>query len=483
MKDNKYRSIAKGSAIFGGTQIYNILIGIIRGKLVAMILGPEGMGISSLLNSASSTIQQFSSFGINLSIVREIAEKKDDEDRISLIMYTARKLLKFTGLIGALFAILFCTYLSKITFGSTEYKWHFVFLSIMIFFTTLSNGETSILQGFQALKKLAFSSIIGSTTGLLVGVPLYYIFGYNGIVPAMIILSLVTYTFYRYNTQKLINYHEHKYKWEEIKPLAKTILSLGIIMMTASLLGSLCNFILNSFIRKYGGLLDVGYFQAANTITNQYIGIVFTAMSLDYFPRLSAISSDNNKVRKLVNTQSELVILAITPLAIALILFAPLIVKILLTDDFISVIPLIRFFGLGIIFKAISYPLGYISFSKGDKKFFFYMEGVLGNILTLSFNCISFYFYGILGLGISFILSYFAYFVIIKILTGKKYKFQYNRKIIPIITVSILLPSLALVASYINNILFSNVIMGIILIISITYSIYELNKRLSLFKK
>ena len=70
---NKYRSIAKGSAIFGGTQIYNILIGIVRGKLVAMLLGPEGMGIASLLNSAALTIQQFSSFGINLSIVKEIA--------------------------------------------------------------------------------------------------------------------------------------------------------------------------------------------------------------------------------------------------------------------------------------------------------------------------------------------------------------------------------------------------------------------------
>lgn len=479
---NKYRSIAKGSAIFGGTQIYNILIGIVRGKLVAMLLGPEGMGIASLLNSAALTIQQFSSFGINLSIVKEIAEKKDNEDRISLVMYTARKLLKFTALVGAFFTILFSTYLSEITFGSTEYKWHFVFLSIMIFFTTLGNGETSILQGFQALKKLALSSIIGSTTGLIVGIPLYYFLGYNGIVPAMIILSLVTYMFYRYNTKKIILKSNNTYNWEQVKPLVKTILSLGVIMMAASLLGSFCNFALNAFIRKFGSLYDVGYFQAANTITNQYIGIVFTAMSLDYFPRLSAISSDNNKVRELVNTQSELVILAIIPLAVALILFAPLIVKILLTDNFQLVVPIIRFFGIGIIFKAISYPLGYISFSKGDKKFFFYMEGLLGNILTLFFNCVSFYFYGIIGLGISFILSYLTYLVIIRFLTGVKYEFKYNDKLIPIIIISVLLPSIALLASYMHNALFSYAIMGLVFIVTITFSIVELNKRLSFFK-
>lgn len=480
---NSYRSIAKGSAIFGGTQIYNILIGIIRGKLVAMILGPEGMGISSLFNSAATTIQQFSSFGINLSIVREISEKKDDKERISLVIYTVRKLLRITALLGAIIAILFSSYISEITFGSNEYKWHYTFLSLMIFFTTLSNGETSILQGFQALKKLAFSSIIGSTTGLIVGVPLYLIFGYNGIVPAMIVLSLVTYIFYRYNTQKLINYNEYTYNWNQIKPLVKTILSLGIIMMTASLLGSLCNFTLNTFIRKFGGLYDVGYFQAANTITNQYIGIVFTAMSLDYFPRLSAVSTDNNKIKEIANTQSELVLLAITPLAVALILFAPLIVKILLTEKFLMVIPLIRLFGFGVIFKAISYPLGYISFAKGDKKSFFYLEGVICNIITLSLNCILFYIYGIIGLGISFVISYIIYCIIIILFTQYKYNFKYNHPMVPIIIFSILLVVFTLAISYLSNNILSVILMCIAFIISIGYSTIELNKRLSLFKK
>lgn len=63
----------------------------------------------------------------------------------------------------------------------------------MIYFTTLSNGELAILQGVRMLKQLAYSSIIGSLLGLMVGVPLYYYYGYDGIVPAMIVLSLMTY--------------------------------------------------------------------------------------------------------------------------------------------------------------------------------------------------------------------------------------------------------------------------------------------------
>ena len=76
MSTNSYKSIMKGAAIFGGTQFFTILVNLIRGKLVALFLGPEGMGISSLMMSSMNTIQQFSSLGLNLSIVKEISKVK-----------------------------------------------------------------------------------------------------------------------------------------------------------------------------------------------------------------------------------------------------------------------------------------------------------------------------------------------------------------------------------------------------------------------
>ena len=68
--NNSYRNILKGTAMFGGVQVFNILINLLRGKMVAVLLGPEGMGISSLLAAASNTLQQFSSLGLNLSILK-----------------------------------------------------------------------------------------------------------------------------------------------------------------------------------------------------------------------------------------------------------------------------------------------------------------------------------------------------------------------------------------------------------------------------
>ncbi|MDE5806551.1 MAG: hypothetical protein K2H76_00415, partial [Muribaculaceae bacterium] len=50
-KENSYRSILKGISIFGGVKIFEIFINLVRGKFVAMFLGPNGMGLSSIFSN------------------------------------------------------------------------------------------------------------------------------------------------------------------------------------------------------------------------------------------------------------------------------------------------------------------------------------------------------------------------------------------------------------------------------------------------
>ena len=203
--NNSYRNILKGTAMFGGVQVFNILINLLRGKMVAVLLGPEGMGISSLLAAASNTLQQFSSLGLNLSIVKEVASAKEQrkDESLSATIHIARKLLRFTALLGAMVTIIIAPWLSEWSFGTEDYRWHFTFCSLVVFFTTMSNGELSILQGLHEVKNLALASIVGSLVGLLAGVPLYYFYGYDGIVPAMILLAFATWLFYRFSFRKL----------------------------------------------------------------------------------------------------------------------------------------------------------------------------------------------------------------------------------------------------------------------------------------
>ena len=484
--NKNYNSILKGTALFGGVQVFNILINLIRGKLVAMILGPEGMGISSLLASSANTIQQFSGLGLNLSCVKEVsvAQGENDNGRVALVIQTVRRLLYLTALGGSLFTILCSSYLSRWTFGKEDYQWYFVMLSVMIFFTTLSNGELSILQGLRAVKKLAFASIIGSSVGLFVGVPLYYFLGYDGIVPAMIALSLATFAFYRYHSEHTFRLTTPlKLSWREMSPLARRMVSLGMVLMVSSLLGTLTTYLVNTYIGQKGSLDDVGLFQAANSITNQYIGLVFAAMGMDFFPRLSAVSNDNMKIRELVNQQTEIVVLIVVPLAMLLIITAPILIKILLTDKFLEITPIIRWMGLGIAFKAILYPMGYISFSKGDKSFFFWLEGVWGNLLVLCSNLFFYSRWGLYGLGISFVVSFSIAYLTYIILLNKRYQFSYEMPVLILICkIFCLLLAIFFIGFVVNGVGYY-ITTGTICCLSCWFCLRELDKRTGFIDK
>lgn len=427
-RENSYRSILKGTSIFGGVQMFQIIINLIRGKFVAMLLGPAGMGVSSLFATSAQTIQQLSGLGLNLAIVKEVAAANNDRQGLHHVIHTARRLVILTALAGALACILLSGTLSRITFGHDGYRWQFMLLSAMIFFGVAGQGYLSVLQGLHEVKRISRASIVGALTGLCAGVPLYYLFGTDGIVPAMVILALATFLFYYINVKRLTSSQERRLITQSRRPLIKRLLMLGLVLMASDLIGAGCNYLVNLFIRHYGALRDVGLFQAANSITNQYSGVVFTAMMLDFFPRLSAAASDNARVKEIVNRQLEIVALIATPLVCLLILSSPLVIRILLTGEFMPILPLMRWLGAGVLLKALMFPLGYITFAKDNRRLFFWLEGVAGNLLFLILSCLFYHTFGLIGLGYSLIADCSLCFIIYYVVNSRLYSYALSRQ-------------------------------------------------------
>lgn len=466
--ENSYRSILKGTSLLGGVQVLQILVNLVRGKFVAMFLGPEGMGISSLFTSSCNTLTQFSSVGLNLAIVKDVAAS--DKETSNHVLAVAMKLTQLTAVAGALCCALLSPLLSRITFGSDAYSWQFVLLSLAVYLAVSGNGKLAVLQGMHELKRFTLASLIGALTGLFVGVPLYYFFGNSGIVPALVILFLSTWIFYTWNLRKVTQGERIKFNMAVHKPIVKRLLSLGLVLMATNLLITLSIYILNIFLRKYGEVDSVGLYQAANSITNQYSGVVFTAMSVDYFPRLSKVNDNRSKVNDIVNRQAQIVALIIAPLAILMIISAPLLIRILLTDSFLSITPLIRWMGFGIIVKALSFPMGYIAFAKGDKRLFFWLEGIFSNILFLVLSCLFFHFYGLIGLGYSMVAENTLYLCIIAVVTRLKYGYEPSKGTAASYVSAILLGCACFIFSYVTDPVICYIGMSLIFLTSGTIS-------------
>ena len=77
----------------------------------------------------------------------------------------------------------------------------------------------------------------------------------------------------------------------------------------------------------------MGIFQAAWTITNSYVLILLNAIATDFYPALSSVNHDNNKMNVMINQQTQLSVIIGTPMLILMIVFMPIIMRLLYTTS------------------------------------------------------------------------------------------------------------------------------------------------------
>ena len=58
-----YRRILKSSSIIGGASFVNIAIGLVRTKVLAILLGPSGVGLVSLYRGLLTTAAAIATLG------------------------------------------------------------------------------------------------------------------------------------------------------------------------------------------------------------------------------------------------------------------------------------------------------------------------------------------------------------------------------------------------------------------------------------
>ena len=479
-EQSSYRQIFKATSLFGGVQVFQILIGIIRTKFVAVLLGTAGVGIMGLFNAPLQLILSVTGLGITFSAVRDIAEAygNDDQTRIGQTVMTLRRWSWFAGILGMLVTASLAPLLSKWTFGNSEYTWAFVWLSITMLMQTISNGQRSLLQAGRRLKYLARASVWGSLLGLLTSVPLYYFFGVKGIVPSLILTALTSLILSWFYSKK-IEIPPVKMSFRETIVSGKNMVKLGLVITVTGIIGYLTGYILNAFISRTGGVDQVGLYNAGWSVIGQSTGLVFAAMTTDYFPRLSSINSDDKKITVLVNQQAVMVLLILMPIIVFLIVALPLLVRLLYSSAFLPMVTFASWMVIGIILKGLVWPVGFIFPAKGDLKVFGGIE-ISAMIFNIIINILGYMFYGLEGLGVSYIVGYVFGLTITLYFAHRKYHFVYAGETIRTFVISILVIIIVFVLSIFSNGAVRYTIGIIVLGAATLYSFLELDKKLGL---
>lgn len=476
-ENKSYKSIFKATFIFGGTQFFQIFIQIFRSKIVALLLGPAGIGVISLLNVTVNFIGSLTNFGLQTIGVQEIAEANagDQGKSISETYTIIRKLVWFTGILGMVISIGFSPLLSKITFGNYQYTYAFVWLSISLLFNQLTIGKLVILQGLQKLKLLAKANLLGSLSGLIIAFPLFYYFNKDGIVLSIISYSILTYFFAWFYT-KTISLNQINISSYEIFLKGKKILSLGFILGISGLVTLFTNYLFSIFITKFGNFEQLGFYSAGIAITTNYTGLLFSAIAIDYHPRLVSLS-DNSLVKRTVNQQAEIGLIILTPLILTFIVFGDFFIELLYSKIFLQIKPMICWILLGTFFKLFSWSISFTFVARGMVKLFFWNE-LAANIYVLFFSCFGFYFYGLNGIGVAFLTSFLVYSIQVYFLAKKHFNFSYNISFIKAFVIQLGAACIAYFCLESIESKYSYIIGVFFIITSIFFSLWKLDKKI-----
>lgn len=426
-REGMSRIILKAMGIFGGVQVLNILCSVIRTKLVALWIGPLGVGLFGLFNQALEMINIATNLGVRNSSVRDISQavEKRAPSLIARIITVVRRWSLWLGLGGALITIAIAPLLSRISFGDYNHVWSFVALSIAVLFMALTNGEYAVLQGLSKLKRLARVTVSGTVGGLLISIPLFYFLREDSVLPSIVAYALCVVVAAFVLKDK--EYPAAQITRHDTVKMGAGFIKLGVYMTLGSFVAMIASYTFVSWLNNYSGTEMVGFYQAGYTLIDKYAGLVFAALGMEFYPRLARVADSERKLRVYVSHEINIAFMVLTPCLLAFILLRYQLVWLLYSDEFHVIVTYISWGVVGTVLRAMSWCIAFVMLAKGDGKVFLITESISA-AMGLALNILCFVNWGVDGLGYAYLAWYAIYTIIVSVVYFKIYHLKLSIK-------------------------------------------------------
>lgn len=393
--------------VFTGVKVVEMLCGAVRTKLVAVWTGYEGVALYGVLTVALELFCTLSQTGLRTSAVRSLSG--GGEDNMNLMAAVVRKWSIWLGLAVGLLMLAASPLLSFLSHGNMGWVISFMILALAVPLLSVSSSDQAVLQGRGHLGSIARSAKWIYPLTLAVAVPLLYWLRDNGIAPLIVAGAAVSAVIYARARRTAMPGFIPAVSCAQAVGLGMPMIRLSLMLSVSALATWGATYLFMAWLDHAGGDYAVSLYQSGNTLVYRYMGVVFAAMALEYYPRLSSLASGSAyRLSVYVRHELGLVLKVAVPLTCLFALLAPLAVNVFYTRDFMGALPYIVIAAPATVLRAVSWCLAFVILANGDGRL--YMATEIGSaLLMLALNITGYALWGMAGLGVAYVAWYLIY--------------------------------------------------------------------------
>lgn len=422
--DSTYKHILKYTGVFGGVEGLKMLVGLLKNKLTAIYLGSAGMGLGAIYANIVENLNSATNFGLSFSAMRSVSETFEEgtDEEVKYHVRVVRTWSLWTALLAALLCLGGSPWITDWFFPEGGNVWHVVLLSLIVVAMPVEAGECAVLKGMRKLKRVAIIEVFAVFSTLLTTIPLYIWMGVAGVIYALVLTQLVVTFIHLTFSVTIVPYHVSLFSQRVFKD-GLGLLKLGIPYALAAVASAVTMGAIIHFIEDHG---QIGLYKSAMLIMAVSSGLAFTAMDVDFFPRLSAVNHDQHRTNCMVNQQIDVCAMALGPIMLLLLAALPYLVPLLLTKEFTPIMGLCAFGVMQTYLRGLTTPLEYVPLAKGQSVVYLIVE-MAAHGLNYAFILWLYPMYGLLGAGMALALAQFTEMVLVYTLYSSIFGFAISR--------------------------------------------------------
>jgi len=358
------RRLVRSTAILGLGSVATVVAAILRAKILAHWLGPEGTGVLAQLASLTAVLVPLGTLGVGNGLVAMIADAraKGDFARVRALERTALSLAWIVGGGLALFAIVASPWLANGIYHDSGFAWAVIVGGVTVPLSAIASLRVSMLQGHQAVRAMAGLNFVIAASGIITIIPLAYFYGVRGAVAQLALVAAI-YAWWSGRLLKPLSApasgaREAPVREQRIdRTLLRPLLRFGGSALLVGLSSTLTLLILRSILVQKLGLGPNGIYQVCVGVSGLLMPTILNAITATVWPEIAAQTTDAEAAPSMRGA-IRLSFLLTTGACAGILIGAPIWVPLFYSGKFLPALDLLPLQFLGDYFRAAAWMFG-----------------------------------------------------------------------------------------------------------------------------